>query len=82
MTSTRKPHKHTAAKEAVQDGSLADQIKDYVEDALAKYAKRYEHIHDTVEEVSDSLVQNTRKKPLLALGVAVVCGVLIGKILK
>lgn len=82
MTSTSKSHgKANSVKDEVQ-GGLADQIKDYIEDAVTKYAKRYERIHDTVEEVSDSLVATTKKKPLLALGVAVFCGVLIGKILK
>ena len=57
-------------------------ISEQMERKFEEFRKQYEHVHDKVEDLSDEIIKTTKRKPLLALGVAVAVGVLIGKIFK
>jgi ElaB/YqjD/DUF883 family membrane-anchored ribosome-binding protein len=62
--------------------NASDQMKSQIKEACEKYGKQYENIHDKVEEISQTIIKTTKKKPIFALGVAVAVGVFIGKLLK
>ena len=62
--------------------NVTDQVKSHIQEAYEKYSKQYENIHDKVEDVSQTIIKTTKKKPVFALAMAVGLGVLIGKIFK
>lgn len=79
----KRNHDHDHGKlepqhDAADDLSLAEQV----EHKIREVCDKYEEIHDKVEDVSNSLAKTVKQKPLFALGVAVACGVLLGKLLK
>ena len=78
---THTQHKAPHAKKEhheEHDASLAEQVTQKFHDAYEKYGE----IHDKVEDLSKDLSTQVKKQPLMAIGFALACGVVIGKMLK
>lgn len=80
-------HHDKAHIEEVAGGihSAQEQIEAVVNAAHKKYDElheKYDQLQEQAEDVAQHLAKNVKAHPLASLGIALACGILIGKILK